>query len=1112
MNSSTPLPSFLNLPFNFDQTPDPSEDFHVALESLAHPANSFKIDDAGHFVKIGLIGELWELFKGLLGFENHAKTEYFRYRLLQYITQGAEAGLITKEDCSGPNNLINRVARIAGLVLGRSQPQHLKEIESIFRAVIQHATQPEQIKPDFKGLVHSYRLNHIHQLVPQSILGKIKNAWNQQQEDHFSQDEFDSSEETDKEASEFSEFDSANQAKLVSEVAQKNPSSFELLNKLAETEAFAKELEKFTPSKEISFKELYLRSILPSPLKGTNEKLVYDWFSGQLSSGYGEQKRAFFDRALNLLNFKEAFALLVASYRLPILLKNEEQKQLDPSEHFIEQCQLQAAAMGTRLEKLIQEHPSEYQALDLTSLSPYATAMQFDTSAVSYQFFFELIEQQRLLQEREKADTWIKVGILGSFLGAGVLLKGAAFVLRKWKEANALPPPPTLMDHVKNYVPIVATVALGILGAYVLRPSKKAKEKDELREGANPEEQRRIDETSGSLGRTGTSETRSTSSSGVVDDSAALENSSQRFDPKEIDDLLQKKNIITEYYYDSGKFYARPAELSYYYLSNIAEVKQQILNGLEIYVLPNENFELIIPKASLDEQAQLTKIVVTVFSHKEDTCLLINIPSREGHYVEIYTLRLYLENVEDIKHALNHMQITDDQIIIPLKEADRQREERLQKEEQQRIELERVQQEEDRYYNEEEERLEEWLIRDQRKKEVARKNRTERLARIETGKLRSAIRRKERTECKMKNRQISNQQTLLKKSTDLLKNYEILSPKLSASAGENLKLKIQKAIKDLRTINGRLNTPPVSEEILKQTAKKLQSLSRTYTYILKTVKIEATHKEHIQKSSEESENPQRVEQIETPSKKLHSKIQNLRSARRKKTRPRIDVQPKACLPNPSACDEKLFQTAKDILEIPSSLLQEKAFGLKMITNKMHEGCSGIRTLVSQLRIHSTSTVRPYGLITCQNDKALVVFDQDKKNLTLFYYDAMGEIKFKTFNHRRFVNFLNSSEFKHFGINPETKQRDPNVLVNMYLLNEENLKDIQKIQSHIDRQAATPTPPTTETVTPVAQPIGRVVNKPKITSRMIRKRVAEASKKRQSNEAKTASTENNSFKI
>ena len=419
-----------------------------------------------------------------------------------------------------------------------------------------------------------------------------------------------------------SEFDSANQAQLISGVSRKNLSNLELLNKLANTEALAEELKKSTPFAEIGFKELYLRSILPFPLKENNEKLVYDWFSSQLSD-YEEQKTVLFDKALKLLPFKEAFALLVAAYRLPILLKNEEQKHLNPSKHFIQQCQLQEIAMGARLETLIEEHPSEYQTLDLTSLSPSARAMQFDTSGVSNQFFLELMNQQKLSQNLKNGKTWIKVAGLGSFLGAGILL-GTVYTIRKWKETVAIPPLPTYLDHVKNYSPIVViSVALAILAAY----AKHVKKKD-----------------------------------------PSLPDLIKSITPEFIAHRLKDGTIKQEYYYEFGELHSRKMSSGPYTHSGFRDFNIESLlkqSAIDDFSIAKEPATLIIPKKSLIGLPENPSLTITVLSTEGIDYLLIEISCDSTRHLFV-PLNLLNIKIDKLEHALKSIKITDDSLQIPL--------------------------------------------------------------------------------------------------------------------------------------------------------------------------------------------------------------------------------------------------------------------------------------------------------------------------------------------------------------------------------------------------------------------------------------------------------------
>ena len=464
MNSS--LPGFLNRPFSFgSDSKTASLKLHNELEYLLD-APRLKINDQGNFVKIGLIGWIWEQFKEILGWDNRANLEILRFRLIQMFAQAAEEGLLTENDCSEPNNLIKRVAQKVGLI---SSSNKTSELNAILEKVIQSVTKPAPTKPEFQHLISSYRIHHANQLQPHSIIWKIANLWQKQQEntEEFTQDDFETSEEQDHEPT-FSDQDQksdhfqksppppvatiqepSNQALTLEE--RKNPLSVELLETLKDTQSLAEELEKLTFSKEISYKDLYLRLMLvaPSPM-ADQTKLIHSWISDILTLTSNPLPNLMrLDQALKVLNFRNAFPLLVVAYRLPILFKNEEERQLDPSKNFIKSCDQVATEMGSRLSKLIQEHPEEYQALDLTDLTLKAKALQFDVSSAPFQFRYELMEQQRVRLEREKAENWIKLGGLGLLLGSGALLGGAAYAIQTLTQPSP-PPPPTIYDYLKD--------------------------------------------------------------------------------------------------------------------------------------------------------------------------------------------------------------------------------------------------------------------------------------------------------------------------------------------------------------------------------------------------------------------------------------------------------------------------------------------------------------------------------------------------------------------------------------------------------------------------------------------------------------------------------------
>ena len=242
----------------------------------------------------------------------------------------------------------------------------------------------------------------------------------------------------------------------------KNPSSFDLLTKLADTAACVEEMKKALPSFDgMSDVDRYLRLFLA---ENPQEKMIHTWISDFLTFSQDEnQKITQFDRVVNPLDFKNAFAVLTAVFRLFLLMENQEKSLPNVSERVIAYCEYMIMAVGARLEKLIDEHP-DYQMLDLTDLSPAAKIFQLNFSSLPTQLFNELMEQ-RLQSERSKTAAWIKQTRFTLLMSMGILVAGTAYTVKKWMEVSS--PPPSLMaiNHISDPLyAVIGTLALGIIG------------------------------------------------------------------------------------------------------------------------------------------------------------------------------------------------------------------------------------------------------------------------------------------------------------------------------------------------------------------------------------------------------------------------------------------------------------------------------------------------------------------------------------------------------------------------------------------------------------------------------------------------------------------------
>lgn len=490
----------LNRPYNLGTNPEEAtQKLHKDLKIIAN-SRWVRISDDGDFEQISLIKWVVENIRGILGFVDHTKIEVLRLRLQQLLAQAAEKGLLTKDDCFGPKNLVFLVGKKIGLIQ-KNATREAKELNEFFKNVLQKVANPSENKPDLNRFVERYRARHMEDLQPHSLPWKIVNAWhkqtrplNEENDEDATQSEFGSSQEQETEggASGFSDkpmYQQPENQEFVAPTKTAQPLQFipptpsqvgqltnktpivqqeekksyntDFLEKISNIDDLRDELEKMTPSAEVSYKELYLRHMLASPLQRTDyDALVNEWVSDTLSmtnnwSSQWTQKAVNLDRTLSALDFKNSLSLLVAGFRLALLVKNEEEKQFEPSDQLISQCILAKEAFGSRLKALIDSNQKEFLSLNLVSFSP--KELRFHKDTLSYQFLKILSDQQKLRLENEKIANWYKLTGIG-ILGAGALLSGAAYALvRQFTYVPPPPPPP-----VQQYFPSLSDAFLGL--------------------------------------------------------------------------------------------------------------------------------------------------------------------------------------------------------------------------------------------------------------------------------------------------------------------------------------------------------------------------------------------------------------------------------------------------------------------------------------------------------------------------------------------------------------------------------------------------------------------------------------------------------------------------
>lgn len=467
--------SSLNSPYNLgNHREEATQKLHKDLKIIAHSRWVQVNQDHGDFEEIGIIKWIFENIKGILGFVDHTKREVLRFRLQQLLAQATEKGLLTKEDCFGPKKLATLIE--VGLMQGKSSPKDAKEISDFIKTLLQKVVQPSENKPDLNDFVERYRVRHMQDIQPHSLPWKIAYAWQKQtgpleedEDDEWTKWEFESSKEQDPTEKQTESLEGV--APFTNETRQEENKSYgaDFLEKISKTDDLRDELEKLAFSPEINYQELYLHYLIADSLqKAETDAFVNQWISDTLSfADHGShqwlQNANHFDRILQALDFKNSLALLTAGYRLALLVKNQEEKQLHPSNQIIKQCILAKEAFGSRLKTLIDSHQKEFQNLHLTNFSP--KELRFYKDSLSYQFFNLLSDQIKLRKAKENTTDWfINAGM--KLMSAGAILGVAGYALKHFTNvAPPLPPPepkilfPTFTDRI---------VGLGFTAAIVV--------------------------------------------------------------------------------------------------------------------------------------------------------------------------------------------------------------------------------------------------------------------------------------------------------------------------------------------------------------------------------------------------------------------------------------------------------------------------------------------------------------------------------------------------------------------------------------------------------------------------------------------------------------------
>lgn len=430
----------LNRPYNLENhREEATQKLHKDLKTIAHSRWVQINDEHGDFEEIGLIKWIFERIKGVLGFVDHTKREILRFRLQQLLAQTVEKGLLTKEDCFGPKNLASLIEM--GLNQGKVASKDAKEISDFVKNLLQKVVNPSENKTNLNDFVERYRVRHLEDLQPHALPWKIAHAWQKQtgpldeeDDEEFTHWEFESSQ------------DSQNLVTTIPNKTfqdEKKLSVSDFLEKISTLDDLRAELEKLTFPQEVNYKELYLHYLIANSLPRTDyDALVNEWISDTLScndqwSHQWLQKSNNFDGILQALDFKNSLSVLIAGYRLALLVKNQEEKQHNPSSQLINECLLAKEAFESRLKTWITSHQKEFENLNLSNFSP--RELRFDKDSLSYHFLNLLSNRHRLQKENGKTYDWFLKG--AKLISGGAILGAVGYTL---KQLIDTPPPPPL--------------------------------------------------------------------------------------------------------------------------------------------------------------------------------------------------------------------------------------------------------------------------------------------------------------------------------------------------------------------------------------------------------------------------------------------------------------------------------------------------------------------------------------------------------------------------------------------------------------------------------------------------------------------------------------------
>lgn len=212
-----------------------------------------------------------------------------------------------------------------------------------------------------------------------------------------------------------------------SPISQQNPEATIFLKNLSDRERLQSEFAKISKIKDIDPREFYVRRMMINPyLSAENEHLINEWILDSLPTNDEWQKDFHFkeekiDRALALLDFENAFALLTAGYLLAHFSFFNGSENLDVIAFF-----------ESRLQSLIQAEPEKYQELNLNELSlKHSAALKFNKTSLPFAFISELKEQRNHRLKSEKIIFLSKILPL-SILSTGTLLASGFWLGKKF--------------------------------------------------------------------------------------------------------------------------------------------------------------------------------------------------------------------------------------------------------------------------------------------------------------------------------------------------------------------------------------------------------------------------------------------------------------------------------------------------------------------------------------------------------------------------------------------------------------------------------------------------------------------------------------------------------